>query len=183
MEHPLTTTLRWCLLAGLVVWLWPECGLILLGTNCFGWWTGDGCCTTDCSVVCNPAATATVQVDISGVTNLICTCTTMWNKSFVLTQNLAADSSGCRYDVSVYSSSCAVGCLTGGLTFRWTAVPTATLLIQESGVNGGDWTGTVSISNPRDCTSATGLSGITGTEGVSSLCCEYASVSATVTPL
>lgn len=104
-EHPLSTLLRWWLVMFVALaWTcyWPETGLILLGTNCFGWWPGDGCCSSgrDCGTACNSGTAPTsLTATGSGLGSTSCgggfTCND-FNVAFICPYD-ADVSAGCRY--------------------------------------------------------------------------------------
>jgi len=89
-EHPIATVARFyvaCLIAVALAIHTPEFGLIVLGTNCFGWWGNTGCCNVNCSAFCAVPLTS-ISFTVSGVTNISCGgsfCTAL-NRTAVLTQ-------------------------------------------------------------------------------------------------
>ena len=98
--HPLVPIIRWWLLqlaAIMTALWWPEAGLVLFGGNCFGWWTGDGCCGSSFScLVCTGATAshATIQADMSGVGSGTCGNCTGYNQSYLLSNEGSSPTCG-----------------------------------------------------------------------------------------
>lgn len=139
--------------------------------------------TTPCAY-CNSGTQGitNIQVDLSGVTNSLCSDCANFNTTFILTYDGAGAASGCQYSSLLASTVvCGGASADKDLIFTWTsgdilkfrAGPGDTLALWASPLGAG----------PVDCQSATSLSAITPYVTGTGIRCTTTGASATITPL
>lgn len=159
-RHPLIQPMRAFLLGtlGMILAAWNiELGIICLASG-FGWWKGCGCCgaTSPCGNCSSGTQnTTSIQLDVAGVTDFICTdCDTNLNGTFILNFLVL-----CLYTYDLTHGACDSNCNFGA---QWQSDGSIIIHILDGGDgNAADAKAQSSaVSTPRDCSSATGLSGL-----------------------
>lgn len=157
-------------------WLFAGASLVLVGLMMPVF-----AAATPCTAQCNSGTQGitNIQVDVTGVTNGICTDCANWNTSFLVPFVVT-----CSYSTSGGLITLCGTPNTGSLTFVWTATGGDIITLGDGGGALPVKWATPTVSSPRDCQDGSGMIGLTPpyTTG-SSLRCNYAAASVTITPL